>query len=49
MIGAVGNLGINAFFYKQLGYDPLHDLAPVTLVVSGSNVLVVHHRCPRNR
>jgi tripartite-type tricarboxylate transporter receptor subunit TctC len=46
MLGAVGNLGINAFFYKQLGYDPLHDLAPVTLVVSGSNVLVVHPSVP---
>jgi tripartite-type tricarboxylate transporter receptor subunit TctC len=46
MLGAVGNLGINVFFYKQLGYDPLQDLAPVTLAVSGSNMLVVHPSVP---
>src|SRR5262245_53128277 len=46
MLGAVGNLGINVFFYKSLGYDPLHDLAPVALVVSGSNMLVVHPSVP---
>lgn len=46
MLGAVGNLGINAFFYKQLGYDPLHDLAPVTTAVIGTNMLVVHPSVP---
>lgn len=46
MLGAVGNLGVNAFFYKQIGYDPLQDLAPVTLAVSGGNVLVVHPSVP---
>lgn len=46
MLGAVGNLGVNSFFYKKLGYDPLKDLAPITPVVSGSNVLVVHPSVP---
>jgi len=46
MLGAVGNLGVNTFFYKQIGYDPLQDLAPVTLAVSGGNVLVVHPSVP---
>jgi tripartite-type tricarboxylate transporter receptor subunit TctC len=46
MLGAVGNLAVNTFFYKQIGYDPLHDLAPVTLAVSGGNVLVVHPSVP---
>ena len=46
MLGAVGNLGINAFFIKQMGYDPLQDLAPVTLAISGGNVLVVHPSVP---
>jgi hypothetical protein len=46
MLGAVGNLAINTFFYKQLGYDPLQDLAPVTLAISGSNMLVVHPSVP---
>jgi tripartite-type tricarboxylate transporter receptor subunit TctC len=46
MLGAVGNLGVNAFFYKKLGYDPLRDLAPITAAVSGGNVLVVHPSLP---
>jgi len=46
MLGAVGNLGINAFFIKNMTYDPLNDLAPVALAVSGGNVLVVHPSVP---
>ena len=46
MLGAVGNLGINTFFYKKLGYEPLKDLAPITTAISGSNVLVVHPSVP---
>lgn len=46
MLGAAGNLAVNTFFYKKLGYDPLQDLAPVTLAVSGGNVLVVHPSVP---
>ena len=48
MLGAVGNLGVNAFFIKKMGYDPLQDLAPVTLAISGGNVLVVHPSVPVN-
>jgi len=46
MVGAIGNLAVNAFFYKKLGYDPLRDLAPVTAAVSGGNVLVLHPSVP---
>ena len=46
MLGAVGNLGVNAFFIRQMTYDPLQDLAPVTLAISNSNVLVVHPSIP---
>ena len=46
MLGAVGNLATNVHFYKQLGYDPLRDLAPVTPAVSSINVLVVHPSVP---
>ena len=46
MIGAVGNLAVNTFFIKQMSYEPLQDLAPVTLAVSGANVLVVHPSVP---
>jgi len=46
MLGAVGNLGVNTFFIKQMTYDPLQDLAPVTLAISSGNVLVVHPSVP---
>ncbi len=46
MIGAVGNLGVNRFFIKQMNYDPFTDLAPVTLAISSSSVLVAHPSLP---
>jgi tripartite-type tricarboxylate transporter receptor subunit TctC len=46
MIGAVGNLAVNGFFSKNMTYDPLKDLAPVTPVVTSGNVLVVHPSVP---
>ncbi len=46
MIGAMGNLAVNTFFIKQMSYEPLQDLAPVTLAVSSANVLVVHPSVP---
>ncbi|MEO8443302.1 MAG: tripartite tricarboxylate transporter substrate binding protein [Betaproteobacteria bacterium] len=46
MLGAVGNLGTNAIFYKPLTYDPVHDLAPITSAVLSANVLVVHPSVP---
>ena len=46
MLGAIGNLGINVFFVKKLGYEPLKDLAPVTTAITSGNVLVVHPSVP---
>ncbi len=46
MLGAVGNLGSNAFFIKNMTYDPLRDLAPVTPVVTSGSVLVIHPSLP---
>jgi tripartite-type tricarboxylate transporter receptor subunit TctC len=46
MIGAIGNLAVNPHIYRNLGYDPTKDFAPVTFGVSGSNVLVVHASVP---
>ena len=46
MLGAVGNLGVNRFFIKQMNYDPFTDLAPVTLAISSGSVLVVHPSVP---
>lgn len=46
MLGAVGNLAVNGFFTKNMTYDPLKDLAPVTPAVTSGNVLVVHPSVP---
>ena len=46
MLGAVGNLGVNRFFIKQMTYDPATDLAAVTQVISSSSVLAVHPSLP---
>jgi len=46
MLGAIGNLSTNVFFYKQLGYDPMRDLAPITRATSAAQVLVVHPSLP---
>jgi len=46
MLGAVGNLAVNGFFSKNMTYDPLKDLAPVTPAVTSGNILVVHPSVP---
>jgi tripartite-type tricarboxylate transporter receptor subunit TctC len=42
MLGSVGSLAVNPSLYKSLGYNPQRDLAPVSQVVSQSNILVAH-------
>ena len=37
---------VNVSLYKKLGYDPLRDFLPITLVATGANVLVVHPSVP---
>lgn len=39
--GTITTHAVNPFFTKQLGYDPVKDFAPVSLVGMVSNVLVV--------
>lgn len=41
-VGSIGVFAINAALRPNLGYDPLRDLAPVTLAVTTPNVLVVN-------
>jgi tripartite-type tricarboxylate transporter receptor subunit TctC len=41
-LGAIGNLAVNYSLYKNIGYHPLKDLAPVTSMVDAANVVVVH-------
>lgn len=41
MVASIGVYAINAGLYKTLGYDPLKDFAPISVLVSTPNVLVV--------
>jgi len=42
LMGSAGPLAINASLFATLPFDPVRDLAPVTLAASTPNVLVVH-------
>ncbi|MDB5799010.1 MAG: transporter, partial [Paucimonas sp.] len=42
LMGTVGTHGINQSLYPKLPYDPIKDFAPVTLVASVPNVLVLN-------
>jgi len=46
MMGSVGSLAVNPSMYKKLAYNPERDLAPVSLVVSQGNILVVNPAVP---
>src|SRR5258706_309544 len=42
LMGSAGPLAINASLFAEMPFDPMRDLAPVTLAASTLNVLVVH-------
>jgi tripartite-type tricarboxylate transporter receptor subunit TctC len=46
VIGPTGNLVVNQHLFATLPYDPMKDLAPITLIATFSNVLVVHPDVP---
>ncbi len=46
LMGAVSTHAINVTLYNKLPYDPIKDFAPVTLITSVPNVLVVHPSVP---
>ncbi|MCW0232174.1 MAG: tripartite tricarboxylate transporter substrate binding protein [Ferrovibrio sp.] len=46
MMGTIGTHSINISLYSKLGYDPVKDFAPVSLVAMVANVLVVHPSVP---
>ena len=48
LMGAVGTHAINPSLYPKMPYDPVKDFAPVTLVASVPNVLVVNPEVPAN-
>lgn len=46
LLGGAGHLVISPALYSHFPFDPVKDLAPVTLVGSAMNVLVVHPSVP---
>ncbi|MGZ9067750.1 MAG: Bug family tripartite tricarboxylate transporter substrate binding protein, partial [Burkholderiales bacterium] len=46
MLGNVSTLAIARGLYPRLAYDPLRDFAPITLITTSENVVVVHPSVP---
>ncbi len=46
VMGTIGTHAINSSIYKRMPYDPVRDFAPVTIVATVPNVLVVHPSAP---
>ncbi len=46
IMGNAGSHSVNPGLYKKLPYDPLRDFAPVALVSSAPNILIVHPSLP---
>ncbi|MET0311097.1 MAG: tripartite tricarboxylate transporter substrate binding protein [Burkholderiaceae bacterium] len=46
LVASIGVFAINAGLYKSLAYDPVKDFAPISLLVSTPNVLVVPANSP---
>jgi len=46
VMSSVGPLAANKTLYKDLGYDPEHDLAPIALFATLPNVIVVSKKLP---
>ncbi len=45
-LGGVASHGINPNLHARLGYDPVKDFAPVSLIASAPLILVVHPSVP---
>ena len=46
VLGNIANLAVNPTLYRKLGYNPLTDLQPVTLIAKVPSILVVHPSLP---
>jgi tripartite-type tricarboxylate transporter receptor subunit TctC len=46
LLTAKGSLVTNRFLYKNLGYDPVNDFAPITVIASAAPVMVIHPSLP---
>jgi len=46
LLGNNGILAVNVSLYPKIGFDPVKDFAPVVLIASQPNILVVHPSLP---
>ena len=46
VLGTIGPIAINVSLYKELPFDPVKDLLPITQAANALNVLVVHPSLP---
>ena len=46
LVGNVGPVAINHNIYRNVGYDPIKDFAPISLAVSAPQIVVVHPSVP---
>ena len=46
VLGNIANLSVNPTLYRKLGYNPLTDLQPITLMAKLPSILVVHPSLP---
>jgi tripartite-type tricarboxylate transporter receptor subunit TctC len=46
VVGTISTHGINASVFKAISYDTVRDFAPVTIIASTPNVLMVHPSLP---
>jgi tripartite-type tricarboxylate transporter receptor subunit TctC len=48
LMGLIGPMAVSVSLGEKMPYDPVKDLAPVTLLVKFANILVVHPSVPSN-
>ena len=48
LVSSPGPIVTSPYLYEKLSYDPLKELAPITLIGSGANVMVVNPSAPAN-
>ncbi len=46
VVGNISPVAINANIYRKIGYDPVRDLTPISLAVTGPQIVVVHPSVP---
>lgn len=46
LMGSAGSQSVTPVLYRKLGYDSLRDFAPIVLVSTAANILIVHPSLP---